>query len=186
MSDHTENTLRAVVKALTDVVGPAVDKADPLANEQLRLVVDYLEFLRSRLDALYGRERFELRHHLTLASSLADMKAPCSAAAADALTGAIAAGEEAYTLAGTTTPALRTATARLAAAIATLVREAAALDAAVRQKIEREVLAATDERIVFERSWYLPLGFDPSPGDVLPLAAAMAQTGTAPTSPQRH
>jgi hypothetical protein len=185
MADHTENTLRAVVKALTDVVGPAVDKADPLANEQLRLVVDYLEFVRSRLDLLHGRERFELRHHLTMAAALAELRAPCAAATAAALAAARAAGEEAYDSARTTTAALKAVTAQLAAAIGSLVREAQAFDPGVRRQIEQQVLAATNERIRFERSWYLPLGFDPSPGETLPLAAVLAEPGPAAASPQR-
>ena len=55
MSDVTDNGLRAAVKALTDVVAPSIDPSDPLAKEQLRLVVDYLQFVRSRLDFQIGR-----------------------------------------------------------------------------------------------------------------------------------
>src|SRR5258708_2289648 len=123
MADHTENSLRAVVKALTDVVGPAIDKGDPLANEQLRLVVDYIEFLRGRLDFLYDRERFELRDHLTMASALAKLRSPCSAPVTSALTNAIAAGEEAYAFAGIPPAGMKAATARIAGAISALVRE---------------------------------------------------------------
>ena len=176
MADHTENTLRTLSKALTDVIAPAVTKADPLANEQLRLVVDYVEFVRSRLDHFYGRERFDLRHHLGLATALAQMKAPCSASTAAALNEAIAAGRAAYDTVGVPTPELRGAAARLAAAVSTLVREAGSMDKAVREKIERQVLAATDERIVFERAWYLPFGFDPAPGEVPPLASVLPKS----------
>ena len=41
MADVTDNGLRAAVKALTDVVAPSIDPTDPLAKEQLRLVVDF-------------------------------------------------------------------------------------------------------------------------------------------------
>jgi hypothetical protein len=179
MADHTENSLRAVVKALTDVVGPAVDKSDPLANEQLRLVVDYIEFVRNRLDFYHGRERFELRHHLAMAAALDGLRTPCSAATAGALSSAIAAGRHAYALAASPTPALKAATARLAAAIGALVREAQGFDGAVRRQVELQVLEATEERVRFERSWYQPLGFDPSPGENLPLAAVLAEPDAA-------
>ena len=49
--DHTANTLRAISKALTDVIAPAVDPKDPLANEQLRLVIDYVGCLLYTSDA---------------------------------------------------------------------------------------------------------------------------------------
>jgi hypothetical protein len=173
MADVTENSLRAVVKALTDVIGPALDKSDPLANEQLRLVVDYLEFVRSRLDYLYDRDRFELCHDLAMARSLKDLDPPCSAATADALQTAIESGAEAYACAGTPMPALKMAAARLAAVVRVLVREASAFDEGKRGQIERRVLDASEEQIAFERCWYMPLGFDPSPGEVLTMAAAL-------------
>ena len=44
MPDHTDNNLRAAIKSLTDVVTPAVDPGDPMAREQLALVVAFLEF----------------------------------------------------------------------------------------------------------------------------------------------
>jgi hypothetical protein len=182
--DHTENTLRTLSKALTDVIAPALDKKDPLAHEQLRLVVDYIEFVRSRLDDMYGRERFELRHHLALASSLAEIRAPCTVATADVLNDAIGAGRTASDTVGVPTAALRGATARLAAAISTIVREAATMDPTVREKIERRVLEATDERIVFERAWYLPLGFDPAASEVPLLSAVLARSDAA-AAPQR-
>lgn len=184
MADHTENTLRTLTKALTDVIAPAVSKADPLANEQLRLVVDYIEFVRSRLDYFYSRERFDLSHHLGLASALAQLKAPCSASTTAALNEAIAAGRAAHDTAGVPTPELRAAAARLAAAISALVRESGGMDKAVRDKIERQVLSSTDERIVFERAWYLPLGFDPAAGEVPPLASLLPKTeGAAAARP---
>ncbi|NDK91451.1 hypothetical protein GYA93_17985 [Gordonia desulfuricans] len=50
MIDHSENALRAVIKSLRDVVAPAVDPGDPMAQEQLALSLGTLEFLHSRLD----------------------------------------------------------------------------------------------------------------------------------------
>lgn len=47
MMDHSENTLRAAIKSLRDTVAPAVDPLDPQAVEQLRLTIDFLEFLRT-------------------------------------------------------------------------------------------------------------------------------------------
>ena len=177
--DVTDNGLRAAVKALTDVVAPSIDRADPLAQEQLRLVVDYLEFVRCRLDFLYDRDRFELGHELALASALQRMAPPCSASTAQLLSAAIETGGQAESVVGTSTVALKAASAVLAAATRELIREAAAFAAEVRSAIERQVIEASAERIRFERAWYLPLGFDPAPGDVPPLAAVLAKTASS-------
>lgn len=174
--DHTDVGLRAVVKALTDVVAPAVNPADPLASEQLRLAVDYIEFVRSRLDFFYDRERFDLQHHLAMARSLHEIAGPLSLEGAPALQDAIDAGARAIGEAGTSIRALKAATAGLAAAMAPIIRGAADLDEPARRKIERCVLEATEARIAFERSWYLPLGFDPAPNEVQSLQDLASKT----------
>ena len=91
--DHTDAALRAVVKTLRDVVAPALDPADPLAHEQLRLAVDYLEFLRGRFEWLHGRERFDLTHHLDMARAMCRIGGPVSARVATALAASIDRGE---------------------------------------------------------------------------------------------
>jgi hypothetical protein len=167
--DHTDTGLRAVVKSLTDVVAPAVNPGDPLAGEQLRLVVDYVEFVRNRIDFLYDRELFELRHNLGIGRAMRDILARNSGAGAAALTTGLADAECMHLKVGVSIRKLKTTTAALAAAIASVVREAAGMDEPVRRRIERCVLDAMDERIAFDRSWYLPLGFDPAPGEVAKL-----------------
>lgn len=172
--DHTDAALRAVVKTLRDVVAPALDPADPLAHEQLRLAVDYLEFLRGRFEWLHGRERFDLTHHLDMARAMCRIGGPVSARVATALAASIDRGERVIVDPAAAMPALKSTTAALAAAIAAVVQEAAGWEDNVRRDIERCVLAATDERNEFERTWYLPLGFDPAPGEVRKLTEFLA------------
>jgi hypothetical protein len=175
--DVTENGLRAAVKALTDVVAPAVNPADPLAAEQLRLVVDYLEFVRKRLDFLYDRDRFELGHNLSMAQGLDRMNTNCSAATKALLAAAMEEGRRTLDNVGASTPALKSTSAALAAGVRELVREAASFDATVRTQVERYVLDASEERITFERAWYLPLGFDPAANEVPSIATILAGGG---------
>ena len=179
--DVTENGLRAAVKALTDVVAPAIDRTDPLAAEQLRLVVDYLQFVRSRLDLLYDRDRFELQHNLSMARTLKVLGAPLSKSTAIQLEAAISAGAEVQASVGTSMPALKTASAALAAAVRDLIREAGAFEPALRRKIENCVLEASEERINFERAWYLPLGFEPEPQELEPLTQIIADATAGAT-----
>jgi hypothetical protein len=175
MTDVTENGLRAAVKALTDIVAPAINHTDPLAIEQLRLVVDYLEFVRRRLDYLHDRDRFELDHNLAMARALDTLGAPGSGATMALLKSAIQDGAHAQAFPAASSPALKSAAAALAAAVRELIRESAAFDAQIRLGIERCVLDATDERITFDRAWYLPLGFDPAGGEVPALADLLAK-----------
>ena len=174
MADVTDNGLRAAVKALTDVVAPSIDPTDPLAKEQLRLVVDYLQFVRSRLDFLHDRARFEMNHHLATARALQALGAPFSAENRDLLDATVSAGLQTQASVEASTVSVKEVSASLAAIARELVREAASFAPELRGPIERCVLLAADEIIRFERSWYLPLGFDPAPGDVVPLASLLA------------
>ena len=176
--DVTENGLRAAVKALTDVVAPAIDRNDPLAAEQLRLVVEYLQFVRSRLDMLYDRDRFELQHNLSMARKLNALGATLSKETASQLEAAISEGAGVQARVGASMPALKTASAALAAAVRDLIREAGAFEPAVRGEIENCVLEASEERITFERAWYLPLGFEPAPQELAPLAQILADAAS--------
>lgn len=175
MSDVTENGLRAAVKALVDVVAPSVAPSDPLANEQLRLVIEYLQFVRSRLDHLYERDRFELGHHLAMAKALKALAPTLSPATATLLERALEAGSQTESRLGAPPIELKAAAADLAAAVREIVREAASFEAGIRGKVERSVLDGSERRIAFERAWYLPLGFDPAPAEVAPLAEVLAR-----------
>jgi hypothetical protein len=170
MADVTENDLRAAIRALTDVVAPSVDATDALATEQLRLVVDYLRFLQSRIDVLYDRDRLELQQHLKMARSLLALDPPVGRGLAARWRQAIASGADTLQKVGAGMPSLKAATSELAAVVREVVRESQAMEGAIRQRIEFTVLECSEERTRFERSWYLPLGFDPARAEVEPLS----------------
>ena len=174
--DHTANTLRAISKALTDVIAPALDPKDPLASEQLRLVSDYVNFMRQRLDHLGERRRFELHQQVQIASALVGMMGAATAATQKALQTSLSEGRVVLALPGATTAQLTKATAALAGAIRRLVREAARFSVDARRPIERCVVDASATQIMFERAWYLPLGFEPAAGEVTSLAELLAKT----------
>lgn len=173
MSDHSKNAIQALVMAL-EMVAPSVDPNDPIATEQLQSAVRYLQFLQSRLDHLYDRERFELRHHLTMGDRLL-----ASAGAGDwdttALAAAASTGHAVLNQLGANVPEMRECTVALSAAIANVVESASTTSDVVRDEVVRVVLDCSAERITFERSWYLPLGFDHAPDEVLPLDVALAK-----------
>ncbi|HSV59523.1 MAG TPA: hypothetical protein VLJ19_11540 [Variovorax sp.] len=173
--DLTETDLRAAIKALSDVVAPAVDPKDALATEQLRLVVEYLRFLRQRVDLLHQRDRTELQHQLEMARALRKLEAPCSDGLRAALQGASEVGEQRFNDAAATGAQLKAACAALAAAVRDGTREANDWPAPARDRWERCVLYASAARVAFEQAWYLPLGFEPAPAEVPALDSLLAR-----------
>lgn len=158
--DSVENDLRGVVKALEDVVLPALDPADPLAGEQLRLAINYLDFLRTRLDFMALRRRFELSDNLAMAVALQAVGGTPVKTVGEALDAAIRDGERLLATSMDDAQAARDASAKLAAAIRIVVREAASADEETRDRIEKTTIDRFGDRIMFERAWYLPVGGD--------------------------
>lgn len=169
--DHTENALRSVVKSLTDVIGPAINPTDVLAREQIKLVIDQIEFIRTHLDKIYGFERLKLKQGLSMGGALQRLCPPSVSPVVVELRAAMLKGEEAIATAGLPTAMLTAAADELAAAIRKLIRESKSFPDDVRRAIGRSVVDATDEWIALERSWYLPFGFDPDAGEVKELSA---------------
>jgi hypothetical protein len=174
MADHTDNALRAAIKALDEVVAPAVDASNPLAREQLRLVSRYIAFLRERNHYQADRERFELRHYWALARSLRPHALGCPIPGAGAFDRAIDAAETLLDNADARAADLRVAIDSLTTAISMLARSSAAFDADSRREVEAAIVDASKSLFDVQRAFYLPMGFEPVPDLVPPLAQALA------------
>lgn len=183
MTDYTDNALLSSIKALEHVVQPALDPADPLAGEQLRLVTGMLKFLRTRLPDLYPRLVFELDHYLALAEQLVPEARLASREVAQRMEEAI---EKARSLKQERAPAFvetREATAALSLAISGLARIAGRADANLRHRIEHAVLAGSRRWVDMQRAWYVPHGFElrteqlPDLSSVLASRAPNQRTG---------
>ncbi len=174
MRDHSETTLGAAIKSLRDAVAPAVDPSDPQAVEQLRLTVDFLEFLQLRLYDLHPRHRFELGHQLATGRALLDDAGQVSTDAQERLATAVTDAEAAYGSPDTSTRELRAASESLWAAVRGVIREAATTPPELRERISAAVRTGMAPLVAMETSWYLPFGFDPAPGSAPDLAALLA------------
>src|SRR4029450_540656 len=86
MADVTTNALRGLVKTLNDVVVPAIPADDPLALQELKMVLRYLSFARERVDHLYARARYELTFYSDLIAQLAELVGKADAEHAKGLT----------------------------------------------------------------------------------------------------
>lgn len=170
MANHAENDFRAAAKALLDVVAPAIDPQNPLALQQLKLVVDWLDFYRSRLPYNMDRERLELAVQLDMAREIATA-AP--AESATALQAAIREAADVQERLGPRPPDVRAVTALLEDEISAVVRQSASFDAAVRRDIERAVVVKTRHILDAQRSWFQGQSVEPEPDALLPLDVAL-------------
>lgn len=168
MADRNETALQAAIKALEHAVLPAIDPGDPLAGEQLRLVVGYLRLLRSRFPQIHERSRFELAHHRALAEALGAEARVEGGEVAERFDRAIAQADDA-----TRTAEIGAATAALACAVSALVRSVAEAAPERRRSIERTVAEHSRRWIDARRAWFAPLGFELRPDELPTLADAL-------------
>jgi hypothetical protein len=174
-ADHTDNALIAAIKALDEVVAPAIDASNPLALEQLKLVSRFLGFLRQRLPYQGQRDRFELQHYLALARELSPLVVGASlASAAQRLNQGIDDAATTIEDRDVSSAQVRDAIDRLTTAISVLVRSVGSAEPALRDLIERKVVSASAALFDMQRAWYLPMGFEPDPERVPTVQATLA------------
>ena len=173
--------IRSVIKAMTDVVLPAVDPANKLAQEQARLVIGTLSLLAQQLPLQFRFDCDELSRLLKLAAALrqAARGGPETTACVEAMTPAAAAAALALEQAQGGPEAIESAVRDLRSATSMVVRAVYrdGSDKAVRQ-VQETVLAVTKEQLLRDRSWVLMQGWEPDPAavpeirDLLEIAAA--------------
>lgn len=164
MVPDTDLQLQVVLKALREVVMPAVDPANGVALEQLHLAIVTLDLVRSRLPLRHARIRQELRNARALAGEVS------AAGGGGGLAEAIL---EAETL-------LLDPEANEATLDATRLRILSAVEDAVAvsngdRAIARAVIAATRPQTDLARAWCLPAGFDVDPQDLPALDSLLSQ-----------
>ncbi len=175
MSDHTTTGLRAALKSLKEVVAPAVDPANPLAVEQLRMVCSFLGMVCEQLPLRGERIRFDLRSAIGLAEALTPAAMACGDDVATALAAALTPAVALAAAPGAAEGDIQQATARLGAASSALIRASAGCDEHDRALVERAVLANAKPWLDVQRAWFAPVGFDSEASRLLTLAGALAR-----------
>ncbi len=171
--DRNEGALQAAIKALEQAVMPAVNPADPLAAEQLKLTIGYLKLLKGRLVHAEDRAHFELAHYRAMAESLQDEARAEGGEVARCFDAALA-----LAAAAVRATEVRAAAADLAAAVSGLVRAAAAAPPDRRRRIERTVARDSRRWVEAQRAWFAPLGFELRPAQLPALEDALAPART--------
>jgi len=159
----------ALIKSLTDVVLPAVDPANKLAQEQGQLIVAMLHLIAQRMPLQYRYDRFELGSYLALAETLAVQGAaiPEAVEALQALSASAADGRVLLAAAGTEPAALEAMNMVLRERVGTVVTAAAATThEAALKAINLAVLAHAKDQLVRERTWVAMQGWEGPAADL--------------------
>ena len=169
MADVTTNALRGIVKTLNDVVIPAIPADDPLALQELKMVVRYLNFARERVDHLYARARYELTFYSRLIAEIAGPLEKAYASDAHAITDLRNRAAALLAQPGAGIEDLRNLNLEITSRISTILGEVS--DGEILAQLERSVVLASAEITAFDRSWYAPLKLERFPEQVRPLSS---------------
>ena len=169
MADVTTNALRGIVKTLNDVVIPSISADDPLALQELKMVVRYLNFARERVDHLYARARYELTFYSGLISEIAGPLERSYALHAHAITDLRNRAAALLAQPGAGIEDLRNLNLEITSRISAILGEVS--DGEILAQLERSVVLASAEITAFDRSWYAPLKLERFPEQVRPLSS---------------
>lgn len=170
--------LQAVIKALSEVVLPAIDPANTLAIEQGKLSIGLLALLAQQLPVQFAFDRDELARLIAASEQLAR-----EARGGTDTQAALAALHDATAAAGQSLEAARASPAELEAGIRALRRATGELVSAVHRggdagscgAVQATVLAMSKQQLLRERSMLLMQGWEPDPKSVPPLADLLAR-----------
>lgn len=174
MSDHNENSFQAAIKALSQVVAPSVDPSNPLAVDQLRLVIQFLEFYVERQPLQGKLDWRELE--LNVEFGMAVLRQSRSAASADiqALEDNVEKGRSYLAHPGPAISERQRLSDNIAAAISDMVSQSTHAGDQSENRVELVVLEYSKKHLDLKRSWYLPFGFEADPKSISPIEAALA------------
>ena len=148
--------LQTAIRALVEVIAPAVDAGNALAVEQTQLVIGMLQLMAARLPLQYQYDCDELARLVSLGRALGGQD--------DRLAMASAAGEEVLGRAQATPQELLAAIRKLrdlsGAVITAAYRDG---DHATRTIVSRHVLAHAEQQLLRERAWFAPQGWELQP-----------------------
>lgn len=169
-----ELQIKTAIKAMTDVVLPAVDPDNKLAQEQAQLVIGMLGLAVSQLPLMFRYERDELMRFLDLARQIQPQTREGSAVAA-ALAISLQRGADVLERARAEPDELTQANAALRDAIGALVTEMGTqLDANAFKRVATAVTAHADGQLLRERALVRAQGWEPDPESIPAIDSLLA------------
>lgn len=159
MEIRADIVLQAVVKSFSEVILPALDPNNSLAQEQSRLMLGLLTLLRERLPRQYEYDKDELSRLLALAGELDIAAHPARAAQVDAC---LAVRERA----GATPTELVEAITVMRSMVSDAVERVFAGPGQETSPALKSVMAAAREQHLRQRAWLLMQGWESDPAAV--------------------
>lgn len=153
MTPTVDERLASIVRSLTEVVLPHLPPDASLAQEQVHLAIGHLQILRDQIDLLPEFERKELEDARGIAAALAELSGGAKTSAALAtLAQSVALADGSH---------VRSQTTEINKAIDAVVK-AIAVDgtAESRPRMSQIILEHEKARVLKDRHWFLPFGFD--------------------------
>ena len=161
MIQSFETQLQVSLRALGEIVAPALAGADKHVIEQLHLVMAALGFMQARLSSEVGFQRAELEAYLALAEEVAANFKKHRGSACVTLIEAVSAGRAALASATSEADDYQHSTRRLRELVTALITDSSSEAEAA--DLQAMVLARSGAMIGDARLWCLPLGFELDP-----------------------
>lgn len=172
MQPDVEIRLKAMIKAMTEVVLPAVDAGNAAAIEQARLVTASLAMVAEQIDHLHCYAATEARALSALASALTgEWQGGEGLTVEHARDNALKAAARSDVPTSVLTGANRDLRGALCAALETCL---ASEDSARRARIEAVVLSESAELLRLERAFVAKSGFDVAPHELATIGQTLA------------
>ncbi len=168
MDLRPELQLSTLIRAMQQVVLPAVDPRNAAATEQGALVLATLSMMQQRQRLTYRYDRDELIRYVELAAALAAHLGG-SAETREALSAAAAAGADTLARARAEPDELVERSRALRALVGELAAKLPELDVEGDSTLSALIMAAAKTQTSRERAWLLPTGFDADSRHLLPI-----------------
>lgn len=178
MDIRPEFQLQTVIKAMTDVIAPALDPNNKLAQEQAQLAIGVLNIVSQRLHLLYRYDKDELARSLTLAETLAEQTAslPEASQALHALANSVENGADVLDRARADPDELRNANFDLREKVGALITAVyGASDTNALKQVSATVTAHAKEQLLRERAWLINQGWESDPKAIPAIETLLAE-----------
>jgi hypothetical protein len=185
MDLRPELQIKTAIKAMTDVVLPAVDPHNKLAQEQSRLIIGMLGLALRHLPLMYRYEQDELSRFLALADQLRKEAAGNAAIAGegDALAASIARAADVLERARAEPSELTAANLALRQSIGALVSALGRDADPVRfKRVSAAVTQHAQGQLLRERSMLLGQGWEGDPKSIAPIEELIGGAGSGPSA----
>ncbi len=166
MNQSFDVQLQVALRALEEVVAPALEGAEKHVAEQLHLAIATLNFVKIRLPEARRYYRMELRSYMRLAQDAIDLASPALPGQASVLAGAIAAGRQMLDDPEADLDAYQAATSDLRDLIASLSDASARTRHAA--ELDKLILDRSGAILTQCRQWCTPFGFELKPEELAP------------------